>query len=60
MWMGFTKYNVCHVDTREMADQLKREVEQLEQRIEMTSGDVRVYFKGKLDRLLRWQKDGRK
>ena len=40
-----------------MADQWKQEVEELEQRIEVTSGDVRVYFKGKLDQLLRWQKD---
>lgn len=51
--------SLCHVDTREMADQWKREVEELEQRIELTSGDVRMYFKGKLDQLLRRQKDQR-
>lgn len=51
------EHDVCHVDTRQMADQWKQEVEELEQRIEVTSGDVRVYFKGKLDQLLRWQKD---
>lgn len=47
----------AHVDTKDMADQWKQEIEEIEQQIKASSGDVRVYFKGKLQRLLRRQKD---
>lgn len=40
-----------------MANQWKQEIEEIEQEIKASSGDVTVYLKGKLQRLLRWQKD---
>ena len=41
-----------------MADQFKQEIRELQEQIEATSGDVRTYLQGKLNRLLR-QKDRR-
>lgn len=40
-----------------MADQWKQEIEEIEQQIQASTGDVRVYLKGKSQRLLRRQKD---
>lgn len=45
------------VDTKEMADQWKRELEDLEERIEAASGAFRLFLKAKLRWLLRRQKD---
>ena len=45
------------VDTKEMADQWKRELATMEDRVEKVSGACRLSLKAKLDWLLRRRKD---
>lgn len=45
------------VDTKEMADQWKRELENVEERVEDAAGACRLSVKAKLDWLFKRQKD---
>lgn len=45
------------VDTKEMADQWKRELENMEERVEKVSGACSLSVKAKLDWLFKRQKD---